>query len=166
MVMDHGAPCEALFPTLEQLQARVALVFLTHGHWDHTEGLEALQASLPQPVPVYASAAEHVPVADRLRRDVGDGDQLELGRLKCRVLGTPGHTPGSLSLAIGAHVFTGDALFAGAVGGTASHEDFLRQVEALRSKVLSLGDSISLHPGHGPSTKVWIERIFNPFFQG
>ena len=87
-----------------------------------------------------------------------------MGKLTGRVLATPGHTPEGVSLAFPGHVFTGDALFAGSVGGTASQANYDQQIAAIRTQVFSLPPETEVHPGHGPSSTVAVERRYNPFF--
>ncbi|NLT59553.1 MAG: MBL fold metallo-hydrolase, partial [Candidatus Hydrogenedentes bacterium] len=81
-----------------------------------------------------------------------------------RVLATPGHTPDALSLAFPGMVFTGDALFAGSVGGTASPALARQQLDAIRNHIFSLPADTEIHTGHGPSSTVAIESRYNPFF--
>jgi glyoxylase-like metal-dependent hydrolase (beta-lactamase superfamily II) len=80
------------------------------------------------------------------------------------VLATPGHTPDSLSLSFPGVVFTGDALFAGSVGGTGSPRNASQQIEAIRKHIFALPDDYEIHPGHGPASTVAVERGCNPFF--
>ena len=100
-----------------------------------------------------------------------DGDLLEAGGVRCRVLHTPGHTPGSVSFEIddGAKLalFTGDTLFAGSIGrwdlGGTSMEDI---VHSIRTKLLTYDDATPVVPGHGPFTTIGIERNSNPYLDG
>ena len=80
------------------------------------------------------------------------------------VIATPGHTPDALSLAFPGMVFTGDALFAGSVGGTASPALARQQLDAIRNHIFSLPEDTEIHTGHGPSSTVAIESRYNPFF--
>ncbi|HLE19447.1 MAG TPA: MBL fold metallo-hydrolase, partial [Syntrophales bacterium] len=85
-----------------------------------------------------------------------------------KVLHTPGHTWGSICLVIDDQVFSGDTLFAGSVGrvdltgGTSMRE----LVRSIKTKLMVLPDSYKVHPGHGPSTTIGIERRSNPFLTG
>lgn len=84
-----------------------------------------------------------------------------------RVLETPGHTPGSISLCADDAVFVGDALFAGSVGRTdlrgGSLETLLRSIHG---KLLTLPDRTVVYAGHGPATSIGVERRDNPFLNG
>ena len=93
--------------------------------------------------------------------------ELTLLGVTCRVLATPGHSPGSLSFYfqdLGA-VFVGDLLFYRSVGRTdfpgSSEQELIRSV---RSKIFTLPKETVVYPGHGPETTVGQEKLNNPFF--
>jgi glyoxylase-like metal-dependent hydrolase (beta-lactamase superfamily II) len=80
------------------------------------------------------------------------------------VVHTPGHTPGSISIALDDVVFTGDTLFAGGIGRTdfdyGSEDDIFKSI---RQKLMPLADDIVIYPGHGPESTIGEERDSNPF---
>lgn len=97
-----------------------------------------------------------------------DGDTIHIGATAIRVLHTPGHTPGGISLYTPGHVFTGDTLFVGAVGRTDLPGGNPKQLlTAIRNKIYTLPDETIIWPGHdygdAPSSTVADERRFNPF---
>jgi hydroxyacylglutathione hydrolase len=88
---------------------------------------------------------------------------LRAGGLELDVIHTPGHSPGSVSLAPSA-VFSGDTLFASSIGRSdlpGGDDLLLRKV--IRSKLFALGDETTVYPGHGPQTTIGQERRLNPF---
>lgn len=88
---------------------------------------------------------------------------LHLGQLDIGVIHTPGHTPGGVSLTVPGHVLTGDTLFPGGPGLTGwPLSDFDTIIDAIRTRLLTLPEHTSIHPGHGPSTTVAIERPHLP----
>jgi glyoxylase-like metal-dependent hydrolase (beta-lactamase superfamily II) len=134
-------------------------ILLTHSHADHTGGVaEAVRETGAQ-----VAAGRLNPATGR---KLTQGTFLDLGSLRIRVLETPGHTDDSLSFVLGNEIFCGDALFAGSVGGTADSGAHSKLIASLREKLLTLGDDMSVHPGHGPATTILIERLFNPFLMG
>jgi glyoxylase-like metal-dependent hydrolase (beta-lactamase superfamily II) len=159
MLVDAGSfPADlARFVKEQALTLRVA--FITHNHYDHTDGL---QDALTHGVEVVLSGSGQV--GGRLARHVGHGDTITVGQLQGEVRATPGHTPDSLSLVFPGVVFTGDALFAGSVGGTGTAAAAQQQLDALRDQVLSLPPDYEIHPGHGPASTVAVEKRYNPFF--
>lgn len=104
---------------------------------------------------------------EKVDRLLDDGDEIALGPYRFRVISTPGHTPGSVCLYCAelSLMFTGDTLFANGVGRT----DFIRgDAEAMRqtcSKLRAYPDSTVLLPGHGPSTRLGVEKARNPLLR-
>jgi hydroxyacylglutathione hydrolase len=141
-------------------ELRVSTVFVTHGHYDHVDGIAKAAAHFGAQV-VGGIPKAGTRVVDRV---VGSGDELEVGSMRARIVDTSGHTPVGLSLIFEGTVFSGDALFAGSVGGTSNDEDYQRQLENIRRELFPLPGDYVVHTGHGPSTTIAIERTFNPFF--
>lgn len=93
-----------------------------------------------------------------------EGDLLTAGGVQLEVIHTPGHSPGSISLIAPDAVFSGDTLFAGSIGRSdlpGGDADTLLGV--IRSKLLTLDDTVAVYPGHGPATTIGQERRSNPF---
>jgi glyoxylase-like metal-dependent hydrolase (beta-lactamase superfamily II) len=105
---------------------------------------------------------ENSPPADKF---IDEGDVVTFGEESLKVLATPGHSLGSVSLLCGNTVFAGDTLFAGSIGRTdfpgGSHPQLIASV---REKLFVLPDSVKVYPGHGPATTIGQEKRFNPFF--
>ena len=159
LLVDVGEWTPAMEQFLEMQRLRLSQVFITHDHYDHRDGLaDVVKRFAPE---VHAGKAEILGIA---AAKVGHGDTIGIGALCANVLATPGHTPEGLSLAFPGHVFTGDVLFAGSVGGTGSAELFQQQLDHIRRHIFSLPGSTEIHPGHGPASTVEIERQYNPFF--
>jgi glyoxylase-like metal-dependent hydrolase (beta-lactamase superfamily II) len=98
---------------------------------------------------------------------LSDGDKIPFGSLTLGVIHVPGHSPGGCLLQVGSDVFCGDLVFSGSIGRTdlpgGNHAAI---IDSLERAILSLPDDTRLHPGHGPSTTVAVERRLNPFLQG
>jgi glyoxylase-like metal-dependent hydrolase (beta-lactamase superfamily II) len=138
----------------------VSTIFLTHDHGDHVAGV----AECAKEFGAKVIAGTEKPGGYTVDTVVGHGDEVKVGNLVGRVVSTPGHTPVGLSLIFPGMVFSGDALFAGSVGGTKSDEDYAMQIEAVRDYLLTLPVDTQIHSGHGPATTVSIEKRYNPFF--
>lgn len=165
-----------------QTQALAPLaLMLTHAHVDHIAGVPAVRHAFPG-IPVHLHEAEKdwlsdpelnlsifsgQPVSmappDRLLRDA---DELRLGELSLRVLHTPGHSPGGVTLWCEpqAVAFVGDSLFAGSIGRTDFPGcSFETLAHSIRTRLYTLPDATRIFPGHGPATTIAHERRTNPY---
>lgn len=140
-----------------RLKGKVLLyIVITHGHMDHIMALEELYGKLQAPVAAHEDDAGGLPVKPKLL--LKDGDVIECGELKIKVLHTPGHTPGSLCLYVGSILISGDTLFPGGPGKTGSPDSFALAIDSIKRKILTLPDETVIIPGHGASTTVGKER--------
>ena len=160
--MEIEKETEQILDFIKENNFQIKYIINTHGHPDHVAGNAAIKEATGAPILIHENATEAVKADKKLR----DGDALQVGNFKLVVLHTPGHTPDGISLLGENAVFTGDALFAGSIGRTdfvgGSYDDLIRSI---RSKLLCLPDSFTVHPGHGPSTSISDEKRYNPFLQ-
>ena len=144
---------------------RVRFIVNTHGHADHTSGNKATKNAIGAPIVIHEYDAPMLvdPSADKILRD---GDVVRIGEVTLRVLHTPGHSRGSISLLGGNVVFCGDTLFAGSIGRYDLPGGSLEElVHSLKNRLLILPDHVKVYPGHGPATTIGEERRNNPFLQ-
>ncbi|MCX5758812.1 MAG: MBL fold metallo-hydrolase, partial [Candidatus Hydrogenedentes bacterium] len=146
LLVDAGDFDARIIDFLEEHRLKLAAIFLTHDHYDHTDGLE--DALAYSDAVVYSGKG--VAGGSKGRR-AAPCDTIRVGHLEGKVLATPGHTPDSISLAFPYIVFTGDALFAGSVGGIASPQAAKQQLDHIRKNILTLPGDYALYPGHGPA---------------
>jgi glyoxylase-like metal-dependent hydrolase (beta-lactamase superfamily II) len=155
LLFDAGNGRNDVRSALDRLGVQEVEAFITHSHGDHCGGLPGLDGILRS----LAGPAQG--------QILHPGDRTQRGALKIRVIGLPGHCPGALGYVIaGLPVpvcVTGDALFAGSIGGCAPGEPYRQALESLRKEVMTLPDETILLPGHGPATTVGSERKSNPF---
>jgi hydroxyacylglutathione hydrolase len=148
---------------------KVKFIVNTHGHKDHVSGDIVLKRKYGISICIHTSDAhclsdlgEKLSPANVLLEDEG---VLKFGQLSLRVMHTPGHTLGSISLVGEKNVFTGDTLFAGGIGRTdfegGSDRDMRRSLE----KLLRLPDSYVIYPGHGAVSTMGEEKRVNPFLR-
>jgi glyoxylase-like metal-dependent hydrolase (beta-lactamase superfamily II) len=163
-----GGPCVVVDPgqevavplsaALEEHRLVPAALLATHGHPDHVASAASLSAEHGVPLHLHPADAP-----------LYDGDSVPLvpgayAGLDVDVRHIPGHTPGSVVLALetpegGRLALTGDTLFAGSVGrGDVG--------KALRSLLAGFPDDTVVLPGHGPATTIGRERAGNPFLAG
>jgi len=183
IVVDGGDGVDDVVGRLRQHGWRAQFLVHTHAHIDHIGDLGRLRelgggkALLhPADLPLYRAlplqarwiGMTNVPAVVALDGSLADGDLFEAGKIRCRVLHTPGHTPGSVCFEVTdgkrTALLTGDTLFAGSIGrwdlGGTSMEDI---VNSIRTKLLVYDDGMPVVPGHGPFTNIGIERRSNPY---
>ncbi len=163
LFIDPGGWDDAITETLATLGLVVHAIALTHGHRDHTEGLRAMLERLPAPVYVHAADVHLLPMQPDVRL-AGD-DEIPCGTVRWQALHTPGHTPGCLCFAADDVIFSGDTLFAGAIGGTTFLEAYEEERQHIREKLFPRGDATRVYPAHGPATTIGVERRCNPFLR-
>ena len=143
---------------------------LTHGHYDHTGAVYAVHEETGAPVYMHALDAgtavafdsySFVPPEGTIFYK--EGDEVRVGNLTFRVMETPGHTPGGVTLICGDALFTGDTLFAGSCGRT-DFEGGSMEVELQSlAKIAALPGDYEVYPGHMDCSTLETERRFNPY---
>ena len=168
-------------PLLARDGCRLAALWLTHGHWDHTQGgAEVVRRSGAK---VFAHKGDRILIEtpEVMRSRVIPGLVLEaiavdtwlengavldaLGE-KVRVSHVPGHSPGSIMFHFptAGSVFSGDVLFRQGVGRTDLPGGSFDELEAsIRTHLYSLPEATVVYPGHGGPTRVGDERQSNPY---
>ena len=178
VVIDANLEPQPMIDLVRERQASVKAILLTHTDIDHVAGLPSLLEEFgPIPVAVHDAEKQFIAEGRPMRREFGastnpienvqrlvEGETFHAGSLTFEVLHTPGHSPGGVTLKIGANLFTGDALFAGSIG----RSDFANSngrvlLEGINAKLLSQPDDAVVYSGHGPSTTIGRERKTNPF---
>lgn len=181
-IIDPGDRPERLINAVREMQVDPRAILFTHAHLDHIMGLDRVLAALGK-LPIYAHPLEHAWFGDPLlnlsalagvgpvsvsapTQSLCDGDTLRLGPTAWRVIHTPGHSPGSVTLVCDEAkvMISGDTLFAGSIG----RSDFPTSdpgalMKSLKERILAFPDDYAVHPGHGESTTIGRERRTNPF---
>ncbi|MEE8374245.1 MAG: MBL fold metallo-hydrolase [Dehalococcoidia bacterium] len=127
-------------------------ILITHNHIDHVVALVELQSSLKIPIAAHSADASGLPATPDVLLD--DVDAVSFGKVKLKVLHTPGHTPGSLCFLTGDYLISGDTVFPGGPGKTNSPAAFKQIIESITGKIFVLPDDVRMYPGHGDATDV------------
>ncbi len=179
LVIDPGEEPERILRFLHDIKVKPSQIIATHTHFDHVLGVDGIRATLNTPFLIHhddLSMLESmqsrvrqfmgltVPPPPRVDRFLKDGESLTVGHDSLKVLHTPGHSPGSISLAGRGYVFTGDALFNQSIGRTdLPGGDLDTLISSITDRLFSLPDDTIVYPGHGPETSIGDEKLSNPF---
>jgi glyoxylase-like metal-dependent hydrolase (beta-lactamase superfamily II) len=182
VVIDPGDEEQRILQRVRQLELSIEAIVNTHAHVDHVGAVAPLKrllgvpfalhpgdnpvlASLPMVAPMFGLPPKEVP---EVERELADGDEIEVGRLRATVRATPGHSPGGCCFYFAEQktIFVGDTLFAGSIGRTdLPGGDHLTLLRSIHDQLLSLDDDVVAYCGHGPSTTIGRERATNPFLR-
>jgi len=189
IVVDPADNGDKIAAALERNGFRVAGILITHGHFDHILGCDALKAAAneaadqngTEPIKVYACESEKELMQDaRLNLSRGmsgaytldadvyvtDGEEITIAGMSCKVIATPGHTVGGCCYYFeeAGILISGDTLFQESVGRTDFPTGSMSTlVRSIKEKLFVLPDDTLVYPGHGDSTTIGSEKKYNPF---
>ncbi|WP_054856676.1 MBL fold metallo-hydrolase [Vulcanisaeta sp. JCM 16159] len=170
VIIDPGDEAETILNALGN--RKMLAVIATHLHFDHVGAVKELTNGLGVPFMVHKLDWELRDIFNELATEWGftrpelpepvfidEGSKLPLN---LKVMHTPGHTPGSVSIIGDGFVITGDTLFAGSVGRTdLPGGDMNRLRNSVCRLYRELPDNFIVYPGHGPSTTIGEEKLSN-----
>lgn len=175
MVIDPGGEPEKIAEILEILNAKLKYIFITHCHADHIGGIGKLKELKGGKILISRDDSEglyneEISLAyfinmknPELEADsrVDDGDLIHIGDLEFKIISTPGHTKGGISLYCEKErlVFTGDTMFSGTWGRTdLPTGNFVDLMNSITEKLMTLPDETIVYSGHGKTTMIQDER--------
>lgn len=182
-IIDPGDEAEKILAAVSRAGARVKFLLHTHAHFDHIGATSevsrqtgAAVALHPDDLFLYEKLGEQgkmfgfsfpdpAPVTHPLR----DGEVLEIGNSRLRVLHTPGHSPGSVCFLLEGPkpvLFSGDTLFRESIGRTDLWGGSFAQIEQSLHHLYEWPETTRVIPGHGAETTIGYERRLNPFVRG
>ena len=176
-----GGIWTAIEPLLARDRCRLVELWLTHGHWDHTQGAAEVVRRTGAKVRAHVDDRTLIEQPEVMERFMGErlnlepvavdtwlqpGERLQALGAEAEVRHVPGHCPGNVLFYFsGANAaFVGDALFAGSVGRTDLPGGSFEVLErSIREQIYTLPDDTLVFPGHGPRTTVRQEKETNPY---
>ncbi|MBF0777395.1 MBL fold metallo-hydrolase [Streptococcus cuniculi] len=187
IVVDPGSDWTTIRQTIESIGKPVAAILLTHTHYDHIMSLDLVREHFDMP-PVYVAESEaswlYTPEMNLSGLDRHD----DMENVVCQpaentfqyetdyhiegfhfsVVATPGHSIGGVSFIFPEQelVITGDALFRESIGRTdLPTSNFEDLIAGIKNNLFTLPGHYQVYPGHGHSTTISHEKVFNPFFR-
>lgn len=177
IIIDPGADGEFILKQVKALGLNIKMIVLTHSHIDHIGALAEVKEATGAEIAIheddapslqnqpfrmfFAKPSRPTPAHCRLLKE---GDIINVGKFQFKVLHTPGHTEGGISLVGEDVVFTGDTLFNSSIGrADFPGASYNVEMDSIRNKLMTLPDDFKVYPGHGPSSTIGAERKSNPF---
>lgn len=179
-IIDCGVEADRVMEVIHQKGLTARYIILTHGHLDHIHHVDDIQRATGAELclhedelelythnayngydqfPIVAPTARPKP-----QRLLKHGDKLPLGEGVLEIIHTPGHAPGAITIRWGKMLFTGDTLFAQAIGRTDLYKGSWRQIiESIKTRLYTLEEDCMVYPGHGEASTIGYERENNPY---
>jgi glyoxylase-like metal-dependent hydrolase (beta-lactamase superfamily II) len=176
---DGESEAQKVFEAIEKNRLTLKFIVNTHGHPDHTCGNGLAKERFHVPILIHEGDSYMLGKLGRKMAEsfgfkssspppdkpLHEGDVIKIGKTSLKVIHTPGHSRGSISLLGEGQVFTGDALFVGSIGRTDFPEGSEPEMLASLKKLAFLPDELLVYTGHGSATTMGDEKRFNPFLQ-
>ena len=177
-VVDPGGAEDKILNYIKNNGLTLEYIILTHGHGDHIGAVKSIREKTGAKVVAHTDEKEllndnrknlscMMPHCGPQELDadiyVNDKEKLTLGNLKLSFIHTPGHTKGGMCIRVNDDMFTGDTLFAGSIGRTDFIGGSYKELEKSLKKLSKYENDVKIHPGHGPSSTLGIEKTSNPY---
>ena len=171
-VIDPGDESNTVMDYLESNHLKCIYIFITHGHFDHTMAVSAVHEQTGAQICMNEKDS-HATIGNAPFRFTppdgtvfySEGDEFTIGSLTFKVIETPGHTPGGVTLVCGNALFTGDTLFADSCGRTDFPGGSIDELMGSLRKLAALPGDYEVYPGHMGSTTLDRERRFNCYMR-
>lgn len=176
-VIDPGGSVEEIFKTIREHELNIEYIILTHAHGDHIGGVPQLKNLTNAKIIAHKDEKELLNDKEKnltstmscgiveIDADeyVKDGQIIKLGNLDLEIIHTPGHTPGGMCILVDNIMFSGDTLFSGSMGRCDLFGGNYDEMQNSLKKLSELDDEITVFSGHGPATRLGIEKVTNPY---
>lgn len=171
VIIDPGGEADRIAQACEAMDMAPAAILLTHGHFDHTGGVDGLLARFPN-LPVYLHPGDVSQAPSQFAwsavpswKPLSDNQELLFDDIQLTVIHTPGHSPGSAVFRCGDALFTGDTLFRGSMGRVDFPGGDPRAMGSSLARLGALEGDFRVYPGHDVSTTLDRERAANPYLR-
>lgn len=169
-VVDPAWDVKFLLDEANKNNLNIKAALVTHGHFDHTNGVEDLLNHYD--IPIYINKQElsffKFPWSKSNIKQTNQGDKLKIGNIEIQFIHTPGHTPGSQCFLISNNLISGDTLFINGCGRCDLPGSNVEQMfDTIYNKLMKMSDDTVIFPGHNYADKkhdtLKNQKITNPF---
>ncbi|MBI2541280.1 MBL fold metallo-hydrolase [Candidatus Woesearchaeota archaeon] len=172
-VVDAGWEIDKLINAAKKEKLEIKKIILTHSHYDHIQKADELASK------TNATVYFHEGDSDEIKKliknpniqihKLKNNDEITIGKIKIKIMHTPGHSPGAICLLAENKLITGDTLFVNAIGRTDLPGGDPLQLFSSLQKLKKLDDGIEVYPGHDygeiPFSTIGGEKKTNPYFK-
>ena len=169
-VIDPGADSNTILNYLDDNKLKCRAVLLTHGHFDHTGGVEAVASETGAKVYMNKKDVRQTAIDIGYHYDppegtifINEGAEIKVGSLTFKVLETPGHSEGGVCYICDRALFVGDTLFRDSCGRTDLPGGNGAEIMRSLKKLGQLEGDYEVYPGHMEWTTLDRERSCNEF---
>ena len=180
VVIDPGFASDEALDFLKNAKNKERLIILTHAHYDHIGYALELSRQTNTKIAIgkfdnEALLNSYVNLAVMFHTELEpfsadlllkDGDGFAVGDIEFKVIHTPGHTVGSVSLLVDNVLFSGDTLFKESIGRTDFLGGSFGEIEKSVKKLYTLPEDTIVMAGHGENTTIGYEKNYNPYIRG
>ncbi|MBI2658756.1 MBL fold metallo-hydrolase [Candidatus Woesearchaeota archaeon] len=172
-VVDAGWETDKLIGIADKEKLNINKIILTHSHYDHIQKTDELASKTNSSVYFHEDDSNEIKKSIKNPNikihKLKNNDEISIGKIKIKVIHTPGHSPGAVCLLFENKLITGDTLFVNAIGRTdLAGGDSLKLFESLQ-KLKKLKDDVEVYPGHDygeiPFSTIGGEKKTNPYFK-
>ncbi len=178
VIVDPGGDPDVIEVAVEEARLEPVEIVCTHGHSDHIASAAELVERYGVPLAIHGADLGIVKLSiaeapfwgmgnirePKVSRVLAAGDEIVFGEARGKVLHTPGHTPGGISILFDGFVLAGDTLFHRSIGRTDFEGgDLDTLLASIRNELFTLSDRTIVYCGHGPRTTIGEEKRENPF---
>lgn len=156
ILVDPGTVDAELIDLINKHKLNITDVLITHSHSDHTKGLGTLLKIWDANVYAMRPFIGNIPT-----KTIQDDESILCADIEIDIISVPGHSMDSAVFRIGNSLFTGDTLYCGTIAHTNTLIEKRLLIKSIREKIMCHADNYLVFPGHGPISKLRIERMFN-----
>ncbi len=170
-VVDPGWETGKILEVAKRHDLNIKAIFLTHAHPDHANGVKAIADAANAIVYIHEKELNEIKKREINKiKTIKDNDEISIGRIKVKVIHTPGHTPGSVCYLLNNKIITGDTLFVESIGRVDLPGGDARIMAESLKKLKKLDDRIKVYPGHDygskPNSTIGYEKKHNYHMRG